>query len=72
MKIATYKDIQNYIKEKYNISIKTCWIAHMKEVCGLKPRMSSNRIDTNKRKYPCPEDKQEIVLEAFRQAKWID
>ncbi len=70
--MVTYKDIQIYVKEKYNISIKTCWIAHMKEVCDLKPKISPNRINVNKRKYPCPEDKQEIVLEAFREVKWID
>jgi len=32
--MATYKAIQNYIKDKYNCSIKTCWIADMKEQCG--------------------------------------
>lgn len=70
--MATYEDIQKFVKVKYNISIKTCWIAHMKEVCGLKPRTSPNRIDINKRKYPCPKDKQGIVLEAFKEFKWID
>lgn len=70
--MAIYKDVQTYVKEKYNISIKTCWIAHMKEIYGLKPKTSPNRIDVNKRKYPCPEDKKEIILEAFREVKWID
>ena len=33
--MATYKEIQAYVKEKYGFQPKTCWIAHMKEVCGI-------------------------------------
>lgn len=33
--MATYKEIQEYIEKKYNISVKTCWIADMKEYHGL-------------------------------------
>ena len=44
----------------------------MKEVCGLNPKKSSNIINFDKRKYPCPEDKQKYLLEAFKKFKWID
>lgn len=63
--MATYKEIQNYIKEKYDVVIKTCWIAHMKEQCGLPLRKSPNRKDSNKREYPCPDNKREMIIEAF-------
>lgn len=33
--MATYKDIQSYIKLNYDCTVKTCWIAHMKSICGL-------------------------------------
>lgn len=29
--MAIYKEIQEYVKEKYNITVQTCWIAHMKK-----------------------------------------
>ncbi|MBL3518946.1 hypothetical protein H0A43_00470 [Arcobacter lanthieri] len=34
-KLPTYKMVQEDIKSKYNITIKTCWIAHVKEMYGL-------------------------------------
>ena len=64
--MATYKELQEYIKITYGFIPKTCWIAHMKEVCGLNRKDAVNRIDTNKRKYPCPESKQEFIKEAFK------
>ena len=53
--MATYKDIQNYIKEKYGRTVKTCWIAHMKELYGLNPAIAQNRLSENARTNPCPE-----------------
>jgi len=31
--MATYNQIQEWIKEKYGFTVKTCWIAHAKEIC---------------------------------------
>jgi hypothetical protein len=45
---------------------KSCWIAHSKESNGLYPRVAYNRNDTNKRKYPCPAEKQEDIRNAFK------
>ena len=36
--MATYEEIQDYIKQKYGFTPKTCWIAHVKEICGLPVR----------------------------------
>ena len=63
---ATYEQIRDFIKNKYGISVKPCWIAHMKELCGLKVRVAHNRIDKTKRKYPCPEAKRPMIEEAFK------
>ena len=63
--MASYSQIQNYIKEKYGFSVKTCWIAHMKEVCGLPVRMASNRYSPDRRTHPCPDDKQPAIRDAF-------
>jgi len=38
----------------------------MKEVCGLNPRKSYNRYDSGQRTNPCPENKQQDLIEAFK------
>lgn len=62
--MATHKDIQKYIKIQYGYEVKTCWIAHTKEIYGLPVKKSPNRI-SNSRKYPCPSDKINSIKEAF-------
>ena len=63
--MATYKEIQNYIQNKYGFQPKTCWIAHMKEICGIPVKQAPNRQDPLKRVKPCPEEKQQAIKEAF-------
>ncbi len=55
--MATYKEIIDYVFLNYGYRPKTCWIAHVKELNGLKVRKSNNRIDIENRKYPCPANK---------------
>jgi hypothetical protein len=62
--MATYKDIQDYIKNKYCITVKTCWIAHVKEICNLNPKRAPNRIGSV-RKHPCPPAIQKLIESAF-------
>ncbi len=63
--MATYKQIQDYIREKYNFTAKTCWIAHMKELHNLPLAKAHNRLSADKRTQPCPESKQVVITEAF-------
>jgi hypothetical protein len=69
--MATYKDIQLYIKLNLGYMPKTCWIAHCKEIYGLSPKAANNRNDTNKREYPCPDMKQEDIKKAFQHFNMI-
>jgi len=64
--MATYKEIQDYVKEKRGVTVKTCWIADVKEMCGLNPRIAPNRCSPTKRKNPCPPSKVAIIREAFK------
>jgi len=64
--MATYKEIQEYVKVKHGFTVKTCWIAHMKEICGVPVKMSSRRYDPNVRQKPCPEAKKVVIKEAFQ------
>ena len=51
--MATYKEIQRDIKQHGGPSVKTCWIAHVKELNGLFVRKTPNRHGVG-RKHPCP------------------
>jgi hypothetical protein len=64
--MATYEQIQNYVKKNYGYTVKTCWIAHVKEICGLRPRIAPNRLNRTKRINPCPVNKINPIKDAFR------
>lgn len=64
--MATYKQIQDYVKSHYGFSPKSCWIAHVKELSGLDPRISSRRYDPKIRQVPCPIDKVKPIQEAMQ------
>lgn len=63
--MATYKQIQDYVKEIYGYTPRTTWIAHMKEICGLNPKMAATRRSPIKRVNPCPPDRQDDLRKAF-------
>jgi len=69
--MATYKEIQKYIKEKNNRVVETCWIAHMKELHGLNPKIAPNRKSENNRVNPCPEQIKPLIIDAFKYYKMI-
>lgn len=64
--MTTYKQIQEFVKATYGYIPKSCWIAHMKELHGLKPRISHNRYSVSSRTNPCPIKKQKVLEEAFK------
>jgi hypothetical protein len=64
--MATYRQIQRRVRRKNGVSIKTCWIAHVKEKCGLHLRRASNRISPTRRAQPCPASKVKVIKKAFR------
>lgn len=63
--MATYKQIQEYVRDKYGYAIKTCWIASMKEECGIPVKVAPNRYSVNSRVYPCPAEKKNAIRDAF-------
>ena len=69
--MATYAQIQEDVKARYGKSIKTCWIAHVKELNGLKPRKAPNRISSQKRAIPCPPDVRPIIEDSMRRFKML-
>ncbi|HQF62360.1 MAG TPA: hypothetical protein PLT26_07635 [Anaerolineaceae bacterium] len=63
--MATYQQIQDWVKQHYNFTPKTCWIAHVKKLSGLPVTKAPNRIGVE-RVFPCPDDKIEPIRAALR------
>lgn len=70
--MATYKQIQEYIKHKYGKSVKTCHIAHMKHEYGFVMRKAPNRISVDSRVYECPDNFKPLITDAMRHFKMIE
>jgi hypothetical protein len=68
--MATYNEIQQWIKKKYGFTVKTCWNADVKEQCGLPIRVAHNRRE-KERMYPCPKDRIKPIKKAFRHFRMI-
>lgn len=64
--MATYKDIQQDIRKQTGRTVKTCWIAHVKELNGLNPRPAANRRSATKREVPCPVGVRPVIESSMR------
>ena len=69
--MGTVKNIQSYVKEHDGFVPKSCWIAHVKEMCGLSPKPAHNRKDKNIRQVPCPINKVDAIKKALQFYKLI-
>ncbi|MCW4002377.1 MAG: hypothetical protein NWE95_00480 [Candidatus Bathyarchaeota archaeon] len=68
--MATYREIQLYVKRKHGFVPKTCWIAHVKELCHIPLRKAWNR--KGERPHRCPKDKIDKIKEAFEHFGMIE
>lgn len=69
---ATYAEIAVWVSIHQGFVPKTCWIAHCKELAGLKPEVSRHRPDPSVRRVPCPKSKQPAIFAAFRHFGMLD
>ncbi len=63
--MATYKQIQTWVKQNYGFVPETCWIADIKSRSGLSMREAPNRKGAERVK-PCPPEKVESIRAALR------
>ena len=63
--MVTYKQIQEWVRQQYGWTPKSCWIAHCKELRGLARRDAPNRRGAERR-VPCPRHKRDPIFSAFR------
>ena len=64
--MATYEDVQQWVKSNHGFTPKPCWIAHVKSENGKTGRVAPNRIDPDARKQPCPQNKRAVIEQALR------
>lgn len=67
--MSTYPQITARVKNTHGIYVKSCWIAHVKEMCGLDVRMAWNRKSKTERQEPCPDEKVAPIKEALKYFK---
>lgn len=69
---ATYKQIQNYVFEKFGFKVSNLYIAQVKEKYGIKERENYNKSKNEDSKQPiCPAEKEEAIKDAFRHFKML-
>ena len=64
--MATYKMIKADVRSRHGHTVKTCWIAHVKELNGLPLRHAWNRVPGTDRKYPCPEWARPLIEDSMQ------
>ena len=68
---ATYAEIKKWIKEQYNVSVSSLYIAQCKDACGFEKRQNFNTGAEGHKVPNCPEEKKKVILEAFKHFKMI-
>jgi len=68
---ATYAEIKAWIKKQYNVSVSSLYIAQCKDECGFEKRENYNLGAEGHRVPTCPEEKRELILEAFKHFRMI-
>ena len=64
---ATYKQIQNYVLEKFGFKVSTLYIAQVKRKYGLDIREHYNISNNESRKIPqCPIENEEAIFDALK------
>jgi hypothetical protein len=64
--MATYRQIQDDIRKRHGRTVKTCWIAHVKDLNGLRLRVALNRSSSDRREEPCPTAMRPIIEASMR------
>lgn len=68
---ATYAEIKAWIKEQYNVSVSNLYIAQVKDSCGFEKRENYNTGAEGHKVPQCPDEKRELIMEAFKYFRMI-
>jgi hypothetical protein len=64
--MATYREIQNWVRAASGFVPKTSWIAHVKADRGLSEPAASNRFNHPTHVNPCPTARRAAIEAALR------
>ena len=69
---ATYQEIKDYIKGKYDVKVSSLYIAQVKQKYGIIERENYNTAKSENARQPqCPSEKETLIEEALRHFKMI-
>ena len=68
---ATYAEIKAWIKEQYNVSVSSLYIAQCKDACGFEKRDNYNKGAEGHSVPNCPAEKRELIMKAFEHFRMI-
>lgn len=63
----TYRALQDLVRATHGRVMKTCWIAHVKEMNGLP--VISRRV--GERQVPCPAKWRPVIEQAMHELGWL-
>jgi hypothetical protein len=62
--MATYKQIQDYVRKHHGYASETSWMAHVRDLAGVSVRSTHNR-QGNLRAKPCLPEKRKDIQRVF-------
>lgn len=68
---ATYKEISEYVQEKYGLHVPNLYIGQIKSKVGIDKRKNHNIGSGEGRVPTCPPEKEEAIMDAFRHFRLI-
>lgn len=68
---ATYKEISEYVQEKYGLHVPNLYIGQIKSKVGIDKRKNYNIGSGEGRVPTCPPEKEEAIMDAFRHFRLI-
>lgn len=69
---ATYQEIKDYIKEKYDVKVSSLYIAQIMQKYGIIERENYNTAKSeNAKQLQCPPEKEKLIEEALWHFKII-
>ena len=69
---ATYKEIHDYVLEKYGLKVSNLYISQVKRKCGIEVGVNYNLPKSEDSRQPqSPEEKEKAIVEALKHFKMI-
>jgi hypothetical protein len=64
--MASYRQIQEYVRQNNGFVPKSSWIAHVRSDLGLTKNTAPNRTKGTPMLHPCPDAKRPAIMNALK------